>query len=191
MANGSGHTHEELRQVASNLMEQYAVSGDADTFSQLYDIVAPLLWRYCCRRLPPQCAEDVMQQTLLRMHQARGTFRAGADVYPWMFRIAYNLAIDCVRHNQATWRMVENYEPPLNGTGLPDDRLEAQETLDRICAVMDELPERQRAAFEFVHGAGLTHEQTAEAMGATESATRTLVSRALKAIREAIEGARE
>ena len=61
--------------AADAAMERYS-TGDDVAFAQLYDVIAPRLLRYLHHATRNDGeAEDLMQQTLLQMHRARGSFR--------------------------------------------------------------------------------------------------------------------
>src|SRR5258708_6663302 len=78
---------------ASRAMDRYA-QGDDAAFSELYDALAPRLYGYLLRQTRNNArAEDLVQQTFLQMHCARGRFLRGADVVPWAFAIARRLMI--------------------------------------------------------------------------------------------------
>src|SRR6476469_9407070 len=69
-------------------MDRYA-DGDSEAFSEVYDELAPRLYGFLLRATKNQATtEDLLQQTMLQMHRARGTYRRGADVVPWAFAIA-------------------------------------------------------------------------------------------------------
>src|SRR5258708_5498548 len=86
--------------AADGAMDRYA-SGDVEAFSVLYDLLAPRLYGFLLRQTRnPARAEDLVQQTLLQMHCARGRFIRGAPVTPWAFAIARRLLIDDVRRNK-------------------------------------------------------------------------------------------
>src|SRR5262245_10089712 len=81
-------------------MERYA-RGEDRAFSDLYDSLAPRLRRYLLRASrDPGHADDLLQQTMLQIHRARGRFIAGAEVLPWAFAIARHLFIDSVRRRK-------------------------------------------------------------------------------------------
>lgn len=72
-------------------MSRYA-QGDATAFDAVYDAVAPQLARSLRRRVRDEARlEDIIQQTFLQMHHARGNFVIGAQVMPWAFAIARRL----------------------------------------------------------------------------------------------------
>jgi RNA polymerase sigma-70 factor (ECF subfamily) len=60
--------------------------GVEAAFAELYDAIAPRLLGFLRKATrDPFSAEDLMQQTLLHMHRARGSFITGAPVMPWAF----------------------------------------------------------------------------------------------------------
>src|SRR5258705_9122288 len=79
---------------ADTAMERYANGNDA-AFAELYDTIAPRLLGFLRKATRDDSAsEDLMQQTFLQIHQARGSFIAGAPVMPWALAIAKRLMID-------------------------------------------------------------------------------------------------
>src|SRR4051812_41474393 len=74
--------------AADLAMERYA-EGDDAAFALVYDALAERLLAFLRRRLGSMSrAEDLLQQTFLRMHRARGSFVSGSAVLPWAFAIA-------------------------------------------------------------------------------------------------------
>src|SRR5215475_3029690 len=94
------------RDRANAAMERYA-RGEDQAFSELYDSLAPRLRRYLHRASrDPGWADDLLQQTMLQIHRARGRFIAGAEVFPWAFAIARRLLIDDARRRKHERRNV-------------------------------------------------------------------------------------
>src|ERR1700729_459557 len=88
------------RAPADVAMERYATGDDA-AFGAVYDALAPRLYGYLLRQTRDSArAEDLVQQTLLHMHRARGRFIPGAEVLPWAFAIARRLLIDGLRRGK-------------------------------------------------------------------------------------------
>src|SRR5262245_36731869 len=80
-------------------MDRYA-RGDDTAFGEIYDKLAPRLFGFLLRYTRDRSkAEDVVQQTMLQIHRARGRFMPGAEVTPWAFAIARRLLID--QHRRA------------------------------------------------------------------------------------------
>src|SRR4029434_4911849 len=81
--------------------------GEDQAFSQLYDALAPRLHRYLLRASrDPSRADDLLQQTMLRIHRARGRFIVGAEFCPWACAIARRLLIDSLRRRKSENRTI-------------------------------------------------------------------------------------
>lgn len=176
-----------LRADANAAMERYC-DGVPDAFRELYTLTADRLFHYLLRRTGDNArAEDLMQQTLLHMHQARGRFTRGAPVFPWMYSIAHRLVIDWARRRgrETPSEEAENLPEPVAADGGADEQLIARELHARIERVLSALPEAQRAAYELVHQEGLSYAEAAEALGKTVASITSLVHRAVTALQGA------
>lgn len=173
------------RAEAMREMRAYAM-GDSDAFRRLYPLLAPALWGYVVKRVRCRpAAEDVMQQTLLHMHRARARYRPGADVFPWMFTIAGRLIIDRHRQLQRRPEAAGPGERLRDGAPSPEQRVVASDLQAHVAAEVARLPQRQRQALTMVRRDGMSHRQAAQALATSESAIKSLVHRALDALRRA------
>jgi RNA polymerase sigma-70 factor (ECF subfamily) len=173
--------------AANAAMERYA-AGDDGAFGELYDCVAPRLHGYLVRQTRDSArAEDLVQQTLLQMHRARGRFIRGADVMPWAFAIARRLLIDSIRrrkHEVLASGDEDTGASQAVATDAPADELvQAQELAARFQRALAKLPETQRVAFELVKQEGLSVAEAAEVLGTTVSAVKLRAHRAYEALR--------
>jgi RNA polymerase sigma-70 factor, ECF subfamily len=83
------------------LMQTYRATGDARAFAALYQSQAPALTRFLQKRLfRADDVEDIVQQTFLRLHTVRESYRVGEPVRPWLCTIAANLLRDHLRRKQ-------------------------------------------------------------------------------------------
>jgi RNA polymerase sigma-70 factor, ECF subfamily len=174
------------RAAADAAMERYA-AGDDRAFADLYDALAPMLHRYLLRRThDAAAADDLLQQTLLHMHRARGRFIRGAPVTPWAFAIARRLFIDGVRRTKRdVVGLAESGSPPsVPSPGPPADELvQADEIATRIQRELARLPATQRVAFELIKQEGLTVAEAAAVLGTTVGAVKVRAHRAYEALR--------
>ena len=179
-------------QRVNHAMERYAVGDDA-AFSELYDLIAPRLYGYLLRKTHNQsAAEDLLQQTLLRIHCSRGRFIRGAQVMPWAMSIARRLVIDGVRRERfecATGS--DDYleqKWALEAIDCPaDEALHTKEVAQMVAQVLAKLPETQLAAFELVKHDGLSHAEVAQVLGTTVNAIKLRAHRTYEALRTALE----
>lgn len=168
-------------------MTRYAAGDDA-ALAEVYDAVAPRLYGFLRRRSPDDAqAEDLLQQTFLRMHEARGSFVPDSPVVPWAFAIGRRLLIDLSRRNQRIRRFVgvsRDGELPERADTAADVELiaEARETYAQLLAALQALPETQREAFELVRFDGLSVNEAAATLGIGVSALKLRAHRAYKAL---------
>jgi RNA polymerase sigma-70 factor, ECF subfamily len=166
---------------ADLLMARYA-GGDDAAFAELYDQVAPRLYAFLFRRIKNRAqTEDLVQQTLLQMHCARGRFLPGARVLPWMYAIANRLAIDTFRRAGREIALVD--EEGAGRADSADDILEAKRLARDIGRELERIPQNQRVAFELVKLEGLSLKEAAEALGTTVMSVKLRTHRAYEAIR--------
>ena len=177
--------------AADAAMSRYA-AGETAAFAELYDLVAPRLFRYFQRHMRDcAVAEDLVQATLLRVHQARGTFHPGARVVPWIFAIGRNLLIDRVRRRASEVSLVlaeaeAAYQAAVDPDGCAEHRALTRELADRVACELRRIPDSQRAAFELVKQEGLSVREAADALGTTISSVKLRAHRAYCAIRKVV-----
>lgn len=174
-------------------MSRYA-QGEAAAFGVVYDEVAPRLERFLRRHLREAAAiEDLIQQTFLQMHGARGSFIIGAEVLPWAFAIARRLMIDSGRKSKMRREECLEMDGDELAAGLPapaaasgEEMLHAREASTRLAAAFGRLSEPQRSAFELVKTEGLSHAEAATILGTTVTGIKLRVHRAYLALRAAL-----
>lgn len=173
--------------AASAAMDRYACGDDA-AFSELYDLLAPRLSSFLSRRLRDVArTEDLVQQTFLQMHCARRHFARGAHVTPWAYAIARRLLIDSLRKSGRELLDDEEPEGRMREYAAIEpcsERIASRrEIMRHVQQKLAGVPDAQRAAFELVHGDGLTAAEAAEVLGITVMAVKLRIHRALEAVR--------
>ena len=188
------------------VLVERARSGDtardrADAFAALVRRYERPLYVYAKRMLgSADEAEDVFQETFLRVHLNLERFRQGAPFRPWLYQIATNLCRDRLRW----WRrrpQVSLYAPrggdPGAGTVAdavaapgagPDQRAREAELSARLEKAVAQLPVKQRAVFLMARYEGLPYGEIASALGiplgTVKSRMNTAVQRLLSAVEE-------
>ena len=171
---------------ADKAMERYA-AGDDTAFAELYDELAPRLKTLAVREVRDAAlAEDVIQQTFLNMHRARGMFTRGAEVLPWAYAIARRLATDELRRRARASRLETTVPRAVELTGIrPDDEIVAQQTAQSLSIAFAALPELQRRVFD-LRGRGLSIAEVAGSLGTTIPSVKLRLQRAGQALRAAL-----
>jgi len=130
-------------------------------------------------------AEDVAQETFLRLWRNIETWRADAPLIHWLHRVAYNLCIDRLRRRKPV--SLEALPEPLDPEENPAGQLHRLELADAVAAAIGQLPERQRAAVVFVHQEGFSNIETAALMDISVEAVESLLARARRSLRKLLE----
>jgi RNA polymerase sigma-70 factor, ECF subfamily len=180
---------EGARSKASLAMARYG-QGDDSAFAEVYDELSTRLFRYLVRLARDEArAEDVLQQTFLQMHDARGRFLVGADVVPWAYSIARRLFIDGTRRRKRDHLHDEYMDERSAGQNTAPSGeaiAEARELSDALRARLDTLPELQREAFRLVREEGLSIADAAEILGTTQAAVKLRAHRAYESLRDVL-----
>jgi RNA polymerase sigma-70 factor, ECF subfamily len=189
-ASFSAHVASDARpeEPADALMERYAAGDDA-AFTPLYLALAPRVRSFLMRLSRGQRrADDVLQETFMRMHRARGNFERGARVLPWAFTIARNAFFDQAR---LEGRRREDFREQDDRTGpadvsTPAMALEAEQTRALLEGAMHALPPNQREAFILVRFEGLSAADAAQVLDTTEANVRVRAHRAAETLRQVL-----
>jgi len=155
------------RAALEQAMDRFA-AGDDGALGEVYDLAAPSVLTFLMGLTRDrQLAEDLTQETFLRIHRARGLFHPGAPVLPWAYTIARRLFLDDVRTRRAA-RVVlhdapagrDGDEPPpldVAAGGASAEELFADKELSQaLDQALQKLPEAQASAFRLLKGEGLS-----------------------------------
>jgi len=167
-------------------MDRYA-DGDQAAFDELYDALAPRLTAFFLRKLGNrELSADLLQETMLRIHDARARFVRGSRVTPWAFTIARRLMLDRIRRQHRECLTMDGDLDARNS----HEQLACDDSIARernICCLRDaisRLPKSQRDVYELVYYGGMTHADVAEALGLTLAAVKLRVQRATESLRD-------
>lgn len=127
-------------------------------------------------------ADDVAQDTFVKLHRVAGRYRPTAALSTWLYRMVVNLCLDLRRRRRAV--SLGNAAELLPGEPAADECLVRRERIDAIQRAVAELPERQRAALVLHRFEGLSHMQIAEVTGWSPAAVESLLVRAYAQLRE-------
>lgn len=128
------------------------------------------VWRTCRHLGPWAMADDLTQDTYVRMMRALPGFRGESTARTWLLSIARNVSIDALRSAKRRERLdllfvSDADQQPLTGSS----------ELDQVVAMLDA---DQRSAFVLTQVIGLSYIEAAEATGCPVGTIRSRVARA-------------
>jgi RNA polymerase sigma-70 factor (ECF subfamily) len=171
-------------------MDRFA-AGEHKAFTEVYTAALPRIAR-SLERLTHQraAAEDLAQETMVRIYGARASWRPGARVLPWAHTIARRLFIDrlrCRRREELAHEALVHHETGRGGfDAAADVHLVARRMAATLTAAAQQLPAAQRQALQLVCLEGKSLAEVSAELGQTSVAVRVRVHRARCVLAEAL-----
>ena len=138
----------------------------------------------------PTEAEDVVQDTFVRVLEHRARLGEVRDMRVWLVRIAWNLALDRRRRIKPD-QMDAAFVQTLVGTNLPaDEALAEARRMELVITEIEALPKAEKHVLLLSAMDELGTAEMAAVLGRSESAVRALLYRARTRLRERIGGKR-
>jgi RNA polymerase sigma-70 factor (ECF subfamily) len=189
----------ELKSLDDEALMQKVCAGDGGAFEELVGRFQGRLFHFALRRLRDrQGAEDVVQDTLLKVWKHRDSFRHGSRLSTWIFALCLNLCRDHWRRTKPE-SSLDRAEvafaaeaSSLRQRGPAADEVAAQHELsERLLQALEQLPPAAGALLKRRSQDDLSLEQAGAAVGLSPAAARAAASRAYKRLRELLDGGKD
>jgi RNA polymerase sigma-70 factor (ECF subfamily) len=162
------------------LMAHYQ-QGDLSAATTLIHRLSPQLHRFFIIQFASRLdADDLLQETWLRVHKVRHTYRAGEPVLPWLYAIARHIRVDHYRKARRTTAREERLEAVPEVAALPS----ASPGTPDLEALLAPLPESQREVIEMLKIAGMSLEEVARATSSSVGSVKQKAHRAYESLRK-------
>jgi RNA polymerase sigma-70 factor (ECF subfamily) len=180
--------HEEDRDLAKQMAQ-----GRDPAFKRFFDLYFPKVYRFCCRRLSEQAAEEVTQTVLINAIRSIGSYRGEASLFTWLCQIARHEVSTHYRreslHN-AVVPMDESDEMRAGVGSLSEDPdLAPEHGIDRsrseafVHLILDHLPGDYGRVLEWKYIDGYSVDEIAGRLATTPIAVQSMLARARGAFR--------
>jgi RNA polymerase sigma-70 factor (ECF subfamily) len=162
---------------------------DTPSFEDVAGTLSDPLQRYLVRMVGNRAtADDLLQETLLRIARGLPDFQGRSSVKTWAFTIATRVATDHFRRPETRARIVDVDE--ITEISASDADVEGRVVIDEMnsCVreVIHSLPEEYRAALILHDIQGLTAAETAEACGCSLATAKIRIHRARARLKDAL-----
>jgi RNA polymerase sigma factor (sigma-70 family) len=180
------------------LMAAHA-AGDSAAFESLFRRYAPRLRQFFARRLRTggSSPDDLVQETFVRLHSARSSYRSDLPFRPFLFAIGARVGIDAHRKSSRVREDLASTTGEREGATYVDTRTPERAAVTRELALvvlraLDALSEPQRLIIVLHRFDGLTFEEIARTLSlleertVSEGAARVRAFRAYDSLRTAL-----
>jgi RNA polymerase sigma-70 factor (ECF subfamily) len=165
------------------LMRRYQ-AGDAAAAKSLIDLLSAQLHLFFSTQMGNSAeAGDMLQDTWLRIHRVRHTYRPGEPVLPWVYAIARRVRVDNFRKR----RRITSREIAAERLPETPSAERASAELPAFSELVSTLPESQREVLTLLKVNGLSLEEVARATSSTVGAVKQKVHRAYERLRSVLQ----
>jgi RNA polymerase sigma-70 factor (ECF subfamily) len=156
-------------------------SGDKQAYATLLSECQNWLRSYYSRRIAPGQLDDLVQETLMALHNKRATWDPSRPFLPWLAAIARYRWVD---HLRRLYRADETELDDAFAGSDDEPAIAARISLDRL---LGKLPDGQARAIELVKIEGLSIAEASHTTGQSESLVKVNIHRGLKKLAHMVE----
>ncbi len=166
------------------------MANDGLTFEDLVKRYNAPLYNYL-NKLAGDSAEDLLQETMLRVSQSYSSLKDVASAKAWMFRIATNVAMDHFRSRRVDLQCDDGESEKIvdNSSKGIEESLIIEEMNDCISRIIGTMPQIYRAVMLLFHFEGLSIDEIASACDLSPSAAKVRLLRGKRLLKKSLNGA--
>ncbi|MCG8326343.1 MAG: sigma-70 family RNA polymerase sigma factor [Chitinophagales bacterium] len=131
----------------------------------------------------PAEAEDVVQETLIKVWEKRNDWSRIDNLQAWCMQMVKNRAIDKVRLKANQTENIDTLYSMSSREILPDRKAELSDTVGKVKQLMQQLPDQQRLAMHLRDIEGMSYQEISQVMEISLSQVKTNIFRARKGIK--------
>jgi RNA polymerase sigma-70 factor, ECF subfamily len=190
-ANGPNQVGRESRGEALDLdaVIQRAITGDSESFAELYRRFRPRMLGLCQHMLGSrEAAEDATSEVFIRLKRGIAGYNGSVPFLGWLYSIASHYCVDLIRRRQVERRfMVEEdteAQPEAVGATSPlDEAMMAEQNAD-VRKAIGLLPEKYRLPLVLRYYSDFSYDEIARQLGFQRAHVATLIFRGKQELRQ-------
>lgn len=128
-------------------------------------------------------ADDVLQNTLIKVHRGIGQFEGKSKLYTWLYRIATNESISFLQSkNRRHTQPLDDAEGSASRQLLADEWFDGEDLHRRLHIAIGELPDKQRVVFNLRYFEEMPYEDMSKVLDTSVGALKASFHHAVKKI---------
>lgn len=170
-------------EVELHALWMQSLQGDTASYRHALTLMSGHLRRFLQKRMQSQSSdvEDLVQETLMAIHQKRHTYQSDQPLTAWMYAIARYKWVDHLRAHGRREGLHDDIDDWADMLTVNSGE-EASDAHKDLTLVLADLPMRQREAIEHTRLQGLSITETAQMTGQSEAAVKVNIHRGLKTL---------
>lgn len=147
-----------------------------------------LYWHIRRMVLVHEDADDVLQNTFIKIWKGLPGFRESSGLFTWMYRIATNEAITFIKARQRDRMMIaDDPDDTIKGRLKSDPYFDGDEVFEKLQIAIEELPPKQKTVFRMKYFDEMTYEDMAAVLGTSVGALKASYFHAVRKIQASFE----
>lgn len=157
-------------------------------FSELLDVYQErLYWHIRKIVITHENADDVLQNTFIRVYKSIANFEGKSTLHTWMYRIAYNESLRFLEKNKKkSYDNIEEVNSSYLEVLFEDEYFNGDEIQKKLNTIIDSFTEKQKRVFQMKYFDDLSFRQISELLNVSESTLKSSYYTAVKIIEEKI-----
>lgn len=183
--------------LLENQLVKLALKGDQSAFAEIVGLYQERIYHMSYRMLSnKQEAEDVVQETFLRVHHHLERFDENMKFSTWIYRIATNLCIDRLRKRKPIYSLdaessdyegLDGYAMIPSDDRTPESELLLSETQRIIHEAIDTLPPKYKSVMILRYIQEMSLQEVGDVLGMPVTTIKTRVHRGREFLRKKLE----
>lgn len=133
-------------------------------------------------------AEDIVQDTLIKVWNRRDTWDQIDNIEAFCFTVCRNLALDSIkRHGNQNTTLDDKESEQADSAYNPSDQTIVNDQINVVRRIVDSLPEKQRSCIQLRDFEGKTYKDIAQILGITEEQVKVNIFRGRQTIKQRFE----
>jgi RNA polymerase sigma-70 factor, ECF subfamily len=160
-----------------------SLNGDNACYERALSLLSGYLRSFMRKRMQSQLSdvEDLVQETLMAIHQKRHTYQSDQALTAWVYAIARYKWVDHLRAHGRRESLHDDIDDWAETLSVNSTE-EVSDAHKDLALVLADLPLRQREAIEHTRLMGLSITETAERTGQSEASVKVNIHRGLKTL---------
>lgn len=157
-------------------------------FSELLDVYQERLYWHIRKIVHThENADDVLQNTFIRVYKNIQNFEGKSALHTWMYRIAYNESIRFLEKNKKkTYENIEEVKSSYLEVLFEDDYFDGDEIQKKLHRIINDFTEKQKRVFQMKYFDELSFREISEILSISENTLKSTYYTAVKIIEQKI-----